>query len=358
MVYMPAYKDVDRGTWYIGCRYKGAEGHSVKKVKRGFTTKKEALEWERNFLAGVNADMTMLLSTFVDIYFEDKANRLKERSIQNKKYMIKAKVLPLLGDKPMCTIAARDILQWQNTMLEQGYSDTYLRMLQNQVTAIFNHAEKIYNLSPNPCKKLEKIGKANAKGLDFWTIEEYKKFSDSFTDEELMYRTLFDVLFWSGCRLGGCLALTGQDVNFLNKEINISKTYYRYERRDIITVPKTEGSVRIVSIPSFLGEELNEYVRRSYGMKNEERLFPIIDRTVQKKMKLTAEKVGLKHIRVHDLRHSHVALLIEKGVSPLAIAERVGHESINTTLNVYGHLYPNKQREIADILENIKLEKQ
>lgn len=354
---MPAYKDVDRGTWYISCRYKGNRGTSVKKTKRGFATKKEALEWERNFLAGVNADMTMLLKTFVDIYFEDKENRLKERSIQNKKYMIKAKILPMLGDKPMCSITARDILHWQNAMLEQGYSDTYLRMLQNQVTAIFNHAEKIYNLSPNPCKKIEKIGKANAKGIDFWTIDEFKIFSNSFTDDELMYKALFDILFWSGCRLGECLALTGQDINFINKEIHISKTYYRHERKDIVTVPKTEGSVRTVSIPDFLCEELKEYMQRSYGLKNDERIFPIIDRTVQKKMKLTSETIGLKHIRVHDLRHSHVALLIEKGISPLAIAERVGHESINTTLNVYGHLYPNKQREIADILQKIKIEK-
>ena len=62
------------------------------------------------------------------------------------------------------------------------------------------------------------------------------------------------------------------------------------------------------------------------------------------------EQAKLKPIRVHDLRHSHIALLIEKGMQPLVIAQRVGHDSVNTTMNIYGHLYPNKQKQVADLL--------
>ena len=50
------------------------------------------------------------------------------------------------------------------------------------------------------------------------------------------------------------------------------------------------------------------------------------------------------------LHHSHIALLIEKGMQPLVIAQRVGHDSVNTTMNIYGHLYPNKQKQVADLL--------
>ena len=60
---------------------------------------------------------------------------------------------------------------------------------------------------------------------------------------------------------------------------------------------------------------------------------------------------GVKRIRLHDLRHSHASLLVELGITPLAIAERLGHEKIETTLNTYSHLYPNKQGELADKLE-------
>lgn len=62
---------------------------------------------------------------------------------------------------------------------------------------------------------------------------------------------------------------------------------------------------------------------------------------------------GVKKIRVHDLRHSHASLLIEMGCQPLLIADRLGHEKIQTTLNTYSHLYPNKQAEVAAQLENV-----
>ena len=76
----------------------------------------------------------------------------------------------------------------------------------------------------------------------------------------------------------------------------------------------------------------------------------VTDRAVQKKMKQKADKLNLKHIRVHDLRHSHIAFLIEKGTQPLIISKRVGHDSVTTTMNIYGHLYPDKQRQLADML--------
>ena len=351
---MPAYKDEERNTWYTSFRYQDSDGKSRKKLKRGFQTKKEALIWEREFLSRVNADMSMSFEQFVKIYFEDKRNRLKERSIKNKKYMISAKITPFFGKKSMSLISSNDILQWQNKMLEEKYSDTYLRMLQNQVNAVFNHACKFYSLEPNPCQKTENIGKSTAKELTFWTKDEFEIFINKFAEDQFMFRVLYEILFWTGCREGEMLALRLKDFDFENHIMNITKTYYRHEKKDIITTPKTEKSIRIVTIPVFLEKEIKEYAGRVYGLKDTDRLFRIIVRTVQKKLKSITERAGLKEIRVHDLRHSHIALLIEMGVSPLAIAERVGHESVNTTLNVYAHLYPNKQKEIADLLEDMK----
>lgn len=69
-------------------------------------------------------------------------------------------------------------------------------------------------------------------------------------------------------------------------------------------------------------------------------------------MKQNMVKAGVKKIRVHDLRHSHVAYLINKGIEPILIKERLGHKDIRITLNTYGYLYPNQQRRIADLLDN------
>lgn len=347
---MPVYKDEKRNTWYCKCNYRDWLGESKSKMKRGFATKKEALEWEREFLQRQSASMDMKLSSFVDVYFEDKAPRLKERSIMTKRTLIETKILPYFGDKQMNEITAVDIIKWQNALLNQEYKPTYLRMIQNQLTALFNHAERFYDLKDNPCKKVDKMGRANAKELNFWTKEEFEVFIKCFAEEEQMYRIIFLMLFWLGCRVGELLALTKSDIDLEGGTVSISKTYFRRNKTDYITAPKTESSNRKITIPRFLQDEIKQFLDRQYELMPEERIFPITDRAIQKKMKQKTEQAKLKPIRVHDLRHSHIALLIEKGMQPLVIAQRVGHDSVNTTMNIYGHLYPNKQKQVADLL--------
>ena len=347
---MPVYKDEKRNTWYCKCNYRDWLGESKSKMKRGFATKKEALEWEREFLQRQSSSMDMKLSSFVDVYFDDKAPRLKERSIMTKRTLIETKILPYFGDKQMNDITAVDIIKWQNALLNQEYKPTYLRMIQNQLTALFNHAERFYDLKDNPCKKVDKMGRANAKELNFWTKDEFEVFIQCFTEEEEMYRIIVLMLFWLGCRVGELLALTESDIDLEGGTVSISKTYFRRNKTDYITAPKTESSNRKITIPQFLQDEIKQFLDRQYELMPEERIFPITDRAIQKKMKQKTEQAKLKPIRVHDLRHSHIALLIEKGMQPLVIAQRVGHDSVNTTMNIYGHLYPNKQKQVADLL--------
>ena len=308
----------------------------LRKLERGKEAQKEALEWEREFLKSTSTNMDMMLGAFVDVYFRDKAGELKERTIKNKRYMIEA-----------------DIIQWQNAIRAKGYSQTYLRMVQNQITALLTHASNIYNLNNNPCKKVKKMGKSDADKLNFWTKDEYDCFISGI-DRESKYYVIFEILFWTGCREGELLALTKGDISFENNQISITKTYYRTGRQDVITEPKTKQSVRTVEIPEFLKKEIKDFVDGHYGMPDDERLFPIVQEAVQHKMKRQIAKAGVKNIRVHDLRHSHVAYLINKGIEPLLIKERVGHKDIRITLNTYGHLYPNQQRRVADLLDNEK----
>ena len=350
---MPVYKDEKRNTWYCKCNYRDWLGESKSKMKRGFATKKEALEWEREFLQRQSSSMDMKLSSFVDVYFDDKAPRLKERSIMTKRTLIETKILPYFGDKQMNDITAVDIIKWQNALLNQEYKPTYLRMIQNQLTALFNHAERFYDLKDNPCKKVDKMGRANAKELNFWTKDEFEVFIQCFTEEEEMYRIIFLMLFWLGCRVGELLALTESDIDLEGGTVSISKTYFRRNKTDYITAPKTESSNRKITIPQFLQDEIKQFLDRQYELMPEERIFPITDRAIQKKMKQKTEQAKLKPIRVHDLRHSHIALLIEKGMQPLVIAQRVGHDSVNTTMNIYGHLYPNKQEKLSAKLDEL-----
>ncbi len=75
---------------------------------------------------------------------------------------------------------------------------------------------------------------------------------------------------------------------------------------------------------------------------------------LEKEIKQTSQKAGLHPIRVHDLRHSHASMLIELGFTPLEIAERLGHESVKTTLDTYSHLYPDKDQKLAARLNQFR----
>jgi integrase len=187
----------------------------------------------------------------------------------------------------------------------------------------------------------------------FWTKDEYLKFADAMMDKPISYYA-FEVLYWCGLRLGELLALTPSDFDFEKQTLSVTKSYQKLKGKDVITDPKTAKSKRVVNMPEFLCEEIEEYLKMLYEIEPEDRIFTITKSYLHHEMDRGSKAANVKRIRIHDLRHSHVSLLIEMGVSALAIADRVGHESIDITYR-YAHLFPSRQGEIADKL-NIEKE--
>ena len=197
---MGVYKDDKAASWFCKFYFKDWQGDRHQTTKRGFKTKRDALRWQADFIAKENRSMHISFEAYVKIYFEDKKNKLKERTVYNKKYMIDKHILPYFKNKKVDEVTSSDIIQWQNAMEEKGYSQTYLRMVQNQLTALYTHAAKIYGLK-NPCVSVEKMGKSDADHIDFWTKEEYDRFI-SVVDKSDKYYVLFELLFWTGIRIG------------------------------------------------------------------------------------------------------------------------------------------------------------
>lgn len=348
---MKAERDPKTGKWLIQYRFTDWQGNRKKSTKRGFATKREAEEWLRNFLLIKQASFDMSFQDFLKLYYEDMHSRLREHTMRTKKYIIDLKILPFFGKRSISAINPADIRKWQNTLIKEGYSPTYLKTINNQLNAIFNYAVKYYDLKSNPCTKAGSMGKSNADEMQFWTKEEFMQFIDCTMSKRYSYIG-FMILYWTGMRIGELLALTIDDIDFDKRTICISKSYQRIECKDVITPPKTPRSKRIISIPDFLAADLKDYISRLYGMEGGERLLPVTKSFMEHEMQRGIKESGVKRIRLHDLRHSHASLLIEMGFTPLAIAERLGHEKVITTMNTYAHLYPDKQRLIADSLEN------
>ena len=348
---MKAEKDKKTGKWLIQYRYTDWQGKRRKSTKRGFATKREAEEWLRNFLITQKADFDMKFEDFWKMYCADMETRLREHTMITKKYIVELKILPYFGNKRVNDITAADIRQWQNELIKMGYSPTYLKTINNQLSAIFNYAVRYYDLKSNPCAKAGSMGKSKAEEMDFWTGEEFREFIDSVMNKRLSYMA-FMTLYWTGMRLGELLALNPKDVDLEKRTISITKSYQRLGKKDVITPPKTPKSKRVITIPEFLAADIKDYMDSLYDLQEDDRLFPITKYYLEHEMQRGIKESGVKRIRVHDLRHSHASMLIELGFSPLEIANRLGHEKVETTLNTYAHLYPNKQTKLAERLDS------
>ncbi|MDO4491942.1 MAG: site-specific integrase [Lachnospiraceae bacterium] len=345
-----ATQDPKTGKWMIQYRYTDWQGKRRKSTKRGFKTKREAEKWLREFLTVSERDFDMKFQSLVDLYLEDMHTRIRESTMRTKRYIIDLKLLPYFGQRKVNEIKAADIRAWQNELMKQGYSQTYLRMINNQLSAIFNYAVQYYDLKNNPCRKAGTIGKSKAEEMNFWTKEEFTLFLDAVIDKQQSY-VAFEVLYWTGIRVGELLALTPKDIDIDRKMLRINKSYQRLNRKDVITPPKTPKSNRCIKIPDFLLKDLLDYRERLYGLQEEDRLFSFSKSYLESEMSRGIRASGVKRIRLHDLRHSAASMLVELGFSPLEIAERLGHEKIETTLNTYSHLYPDKQDRLAARLE-------
>ena len=187
----------------------------------------------------------------------------------------------------------------------------------------------------------------------FWTEQEYRDFSYEIMNKPITFYA-FEILYWCGLRIGELLALTPKDFNFNNNTITISKSYQRLNGKDVITPPKTEKGNRVVKMPEFLAVEISEYLKSLYSISDTDRIFSLISKShIEQQMKTGSAKAGVKRIRIHDLRHSHVSLLIHMGYSVVAIANRMGHESTEITY-MYGHMFPSTQDDMAAKLDTLR----
>lgn len=242
---MAVYKESKNNTWRVIYRYTDWTGERKQSQKRGCQTKREAQAWEREQLNKLGADLDMTFQNFVERYKKDRRNRIKDSTWESKDHIIRTKLLPYFGRLKMSSITPQQIIRWQNELINyrdkngKPYSPVYLKTIQNQLSAIFNHAVRYYNLKENPCVKAGSMGKKKNREMLFWTKDEYLKFIDAMMDKPLSFYA-FEILYWCGIREGELLALTPADFDFQKRTVTISKSYQRISGRDVITTPKTE----------------------------------------------------------------------------------------------------------------------
>lgn len=306
---------------------------------------------------------------FMPLYAEFKAHLL--HSVKESSYMAVLQrfdkyVVPEFKNRRVNDITVADLVKWQNALSDKGLSFKYKSAIRGTFNQFFEYL-KIYNIS-NPFKNVKgfKSNKVAKQEMKYWTLEEFQKFIACV--DVFRYKAVFTFLYLTGCRKGEACAIKWTDVDFDKATVVISKTLTKVtdkERKtnegevvsDIyrITTPKTENSYREIVLPKVLIELLQELKSKTssefvFGLNGSFMPFQTLQHAFERYTKLA----GVKKIRIHDLRHSHTALLINKGVNQLStiyvIAARLG-DSVEMIFKTYGHLFPNTQRDLVQKLE-------
>ena len=355
---MPAYYNEESKKWYCKFYYKDWQGNRKQKKKSGFERKKDALEWERSFLDKLSGSPDMAFSDMVELYLEDKKKHVKLKTYLNHKDLFRLWILPYFKDKAINDITAIDIRQWEATLKESTgkkgtlLSSSYMNNILAKFSGLFNFAVRFYGLPSNPCKLAGNLVGKMQKSLNFWTKEEFDRFISTFDKSDPFYAA-FLTLYYTGMRIGELQALTLADLDLENGIIHINKTYAIISGQEIITTPKTTKSVREIYIPAFLCKLLKKHIKRYYKPQPDTRVFQMAKETYRNRLVNHSEKAGVKRIRLHDIRHSHASLLIDLNFSVLMISERLGHEDPSITLKTYAHLFPTKQNELVERLDQL-----
>lgn len=350
---MPVYKNEQRNSWYVSFYYTDWNGNRKKKKKEGLATKKDALAFERNFLEQTSNQCTMRFEAFVKIYLDNCQKRIKTSTYTTKSTIIKKHILPFFKTMRINEIKSVNICQWQSWLLKNDKIKTqqYLHYINVQLSGIFNFARRYYGLTVNPVKQCETIGNTKSIPKIFWTLKEFNIFIDNIDKKDKLY-VMFNLLFWTGIRRGELLALRPIDFDFRKNLMMIRRNLVYIKGKPQINTPKTNSSFRVINVPKFLMYMVKTYITAE-NITDEQILFDFIPKKILQAIKDYSKKAGLNPIKIHDFRHAHASLLIEQGFSPMIIAERLGHKDINTTLRIYAHLYPNKQRILAKELDKL-----
>ena len=279
--------------------------------------------------------------------------------------LIQHYILPCMGDMRLSELSPRTVAALYSRMLveprisspyhKQGgqkLSPTTLRSIHKVLHSAFEQAVLWEYVDRNPFHRAP-LPTCRPKQKAFLTPEQIKQLVLHCPPTLAL---AIHLTFAASLRKGELLALTPADFDFEKRTVSINKSYQRLNKQDVITTPKTPKSNRVIQMPQFLCDELQDYLKQLYGVEPDSRMFPISKSYLHREMDRGCKQTGVKRIRIHDLRHSHISLLIDMGFTALAIAERVGHESIDITYR-YAHLFPTRQVEMADKLDSLKNEK-
>lgn len=368
------------GTWTVDISdgFHPITQKRIRVVRKGSKTKKEALELEQHLRIVDLKEKSFDFLITTDMLFElleeeDIQNNRKISYLSTQKNNYERHIKPYFQNVNLNKLSYENIFEFREYLKTKPKKQNDNQHLSNNtINKIIILLKKIFDtgvrkslIDKNPVENLRKLP-INKKIITFWSIEEFARFRKLITKEEKSYDLFFTVAFFTGMRMGEILALNWNDINLLTNTIHVTKTAYFLNKRNHINSTKTRAGTRYITINNKLANMLREWKQEQTTLLKEfiddidnlqviqSSPISITKNMIDKKFKqILLRNNDIKKIRIHDLRHSHASLLINQGEDYLVVKERLGHASITTTIDTYSHLYPSKQKSLANKLDEI-----
>ena len=353
---MSQYKDEKTGKWYAIFRYRTYEGANKQVKKCGFATKREAKQYETEFISKMNGSKDMSVKSLSELYLADCKKRNKPASYQTTADCLKNRILPTFGHQAVKDITPIMIRTRQNEQLIPKYKKSTAIDTCRIFGTMLEFAVRYYGLPSNPMRIAGTVRYPNGNEdapIRFWTQEQFEQFMTLI--HEPMHHMIYEMLFWMGMRIGELCALRLKDIDFEQGVVHIERNkVHIFNVGDVFQTPKTATSRRTIGMPDKLKEELTEYVQRLYEPKPDDLLFPRSASSIGRYFRNTQKRNNFEpHIRLHDLRHSHASLLLNMGIPAKAIADRLGHANEIMLFRTYGHMYLEQRDELVAKLNKL-----
>ena len=374
---MPIYKtDIKKNGVYqyrVIVNYVDANGKARQKGKRifGFSEAKEA-EAQLTALvkAADNLGGNLTVKTLYDEYMTAKKYAVRESSFAKTKQYLSLHVLPYFAKQKLSALSVQSLQRWKNAMDEKGLAVSTKNTAYAEFRALLNYAVKMDYLSKNPLSKLGAFKDVHLTTLShrisYYTSEQFLTFiavarADATSYIDWAYYVFFNIAFYTGMRKGEINALRWSDIkgNIAHVRRSVAQKLNGDDRE---TPPKNKASVRDLQLPAPLMRVLDEHKERQQKISDRWNQDLRVcggtrclrDSGIDKANRKYAELAGLPRIRIHDFRHSHASLLANGGINIQEIARRLGHSKIETTWNIYSHLYPKEEERAIKLLEQIE----
>lgn len=368
------------GTWTVDISdgFHPITQKRIRVVRKGSKTKKEALELEQHLRIVDLKEKRFDFLITTDMLFElleeeDIQNNRKISYLSTQKNNYERHIKPYFQDVNLNKLSYENIFEFREYLKTKPKKQNDNQHLSNNtINKIIILLKKIFDtgvrkslIDKNPVENMRKLP-INKKTITFWSVEEFARFRKLITKEEKSYDLFFTLAFFTGMRMGEILALNWNDINLLTNTIHVTKTAYFLNKRNHINSTKTRAGTRYITINNKLANMLRDWKQEQTTLLKEfiddidnlqviqSSPISITKNMIDKKFKqILSRNNDIKKIRIHDLRHSHASLLINQGEDYLVVKERLGHASITTTIDTYSHLYPSKQKSLANKLDEI-----